>query len=91
MFSAADASGGLKLKPDVFPNENDPAEKLPEAPPPLCSSGFPNVKTVLPELSVLVAAVFVGLVDTVVLVAGSLKLKPKTEKNHLQLKKHAHK
>jgi len=41
LFSEADGCGGLKLKPDVSANENDPAEV-----PPSCS-GLLNEKLVL--------------------------------------------
>ena len=84
LFSVTDCSGGLKLKPDVLANENEPAPKFTEAP--ADCSGLLNTKPVPPsvsELSAHVAAALAGddsaepkLKDATVHVAGGLKLKP---------------
>jgi len=67
LFSVTDCSGGLKLKPDVLANENEPASKFTEAP--ADCSGLLNTKPVPPsvwELSALVPAALVcsGLLNT---------------------------
>jgi len=80
LFSETDGCGGLKLKPDVFANENDPAEALPNC------SGWLNAKPVLAELSALTAAAAAAADDdgepnvngATAHVAGGLKLKPTT-------------
>ena len=83
LFSEAAGCGGLKLKPDVSPNENDPAPKFTGALP--SCSGLLNTKPDGWELSVLVTGelddddtVELKPKDAAVHAAAGLKLKPTT-------------